>query len=79
MRFEVPALIVVEADNADDAMEKARALGPNIEGINEERDPELFPALTVAVIDFPRESEDRDDETISTHAEGLQMAAGFPW
>lgn len=73
MRFEVPALVVVDAEDQEDAIEKARAIGPRIE-----RTESFGDAVTLAVIGVAVESEDRD-EKITDHAESLQMAAGFPW
>lgn len=74
-RYEVPAVIVVDAESEDEAHTKALGLGATLDA--PEGPGAFFLGITTAVIDWPREPEDRDDESVSAHAESLQMAAGM--
>lgn len=74
-RYEVPALIIVNAANPDEALLKALAVGPKLDAGAIGDGPAQ--GVSVAAVDVPRQSEERDDEDVSEHAESLQAAAGL--
>lgn len=75
MRYEVPALILVDAKSEEDAHTKALGLGVTLD---QEIGPgAFFLGLSTAVVDWPHKPEDREDESLAEHAESLQMAAGM--
>jgi hypothetical protein len=75
MRYEIPAMILVDAGSEEEAHTKALQLGATLD---QEYGPgAFFSRVTTAVIEWPRASEGRDDETLAAHAESLQMAAGM--
>lgn len=77
-RYEVPAMILVDADDEAGAHERALALGATLDR-NEDPDPgSSFHGITTAAVKWPRKcEEDREAESLGEHAESLQNAAGL--
>lgn len=75
MRFQIPALILVDADSENEAHEKALALGATLD--KNEGPGAFFTGITVAAVALPERKPDREDEDLPGHAESLQMAAGL--
>lgn len=80
-RYEVPAVIVLDADDETDAHMKALALGSTLD--KEEGPGAFFHRITTAVVawpieigDFPREKE-RSKLSVGEHAESLQSSKGM--
>lgn len=75
MRYEIPAVIVVDAAGVDAAHEKSLALGATLD--REEGPGAFFYGITTAAVGLPKAcEEDRQSENLSEHAESLQSAAG---
>lgn len=74
-RWEVPALILVDAESEEEAQMKALSLGATLD--QESGPGAFFLGVTTAVVDLPREAEEREDESLAAHAESLQAAAGM--
>lgn len=74
-RYEIPAVILVDAEDEQDAHTKALGLGATLD--QEVGAGAFFFGVTTAVTDWPREPEGREDESLSAHAESLQGAAGM--
>jgi hypothetical protein len=71
-RFEIPALIVVDADNEHEAIQNAQRMTATV---NQDVGPGAFFPSALAVIELPRKSEGREDETVDEHAASLESAA----
>lgn len=73
MRYEVPAIIVLDADNEHEAQQAAERMTASI---NQESGPGAFFLPALAVVFNPRTcEEDREAETVSEHAFSLEIAA----
>lgn len=71
-RYEVPAIIIIDAADENTAHADALALAAETGNCATKGHPDL------AVIDWPRKCEaDRENESRSAHAESLQAAAGM--
>lgn len=74
-RYEVPAVILVDAADETEAHDKALELGATLD--QESGPGAFFFGVGVAATDLPKESaEDRQGESLSEHGDSLQSAAG---
>lgn len=74
-RYEVPAVILVDAESETEAHTTALGLGATLD--KESGPGAFFLRVTTAAVGWPREPEGREDESLSEHAESLQQAAGM--
>lgn len=83
MRYEVPAVILVDAENETEAHTKALELGVTLD--SEEGPGAFFLGITTAVVKWPKEAKrgkigeapELGDEPLAAHAESLQTASGM--
>lgn len=77
-RYEVPALILVDALDEQDAWTRARNLSATID--NSEGPGAFFHEIGVAPINQPREAEDLEGRSsVSEHVESIRSAVGDEW